>query len=173
MKLYAVQVDRDETVSLVSVDATETPTGFEIELDYTGRAWDYRRHFHKQHDGQRNTSMSRLARARRSTLRGEYVASTSTSRMLSVRSAIRWPKMNRWFFGKLSTRSSSHFVTSYHLTSRTGGSLRVFSLMRRVRMVQKNSRAAFGGEDRGGLLPARIKGKRDKGQRAIFPAPCA
>ena len=50
MKLYAVQVDRDETVSLVSVDATETPTGFEIELDYTGRAWDYRRRFHKEHD---------------------------------------------------------------------------------------------------------------------------
>jgi len=32
--------------------------------------------------------------------------------------------VNRWFFGKLSTRSNSHFVTQYHLTKRTGGSLR-------------------------------------------------
>jgi hypothetical protein len=29
--------------------------------------------------------------------------------------------MNRWLFGKLSTRSRSHFTTSYHLTSTIGG----------------------------------------------------
>jgi hypothetical protein len=31
--------------------------------------------------------------------------------MSSAASATRWPKMKRWFFGKLSTRSSSHFTT--------------------------------------------------------------
>ncbi len=40
------------------------------------------------------------------------------------------------------TRFSSHFVTSYHLTSRTGGSLRESPLMRRVRTAQKKRRAA-------------------------------
>jgi len=32
-----------------------------------------------------------------------------------------WPPF-LWFLGKLSTRSSSHFVKSYHLISTTGGS---------------------------------------------------
>jgi hypothetical protein len=45
-----VQIDRGETVSLVSVDATETPTGYEIEGDFVGRAWNYKRRLNKQHD---------------------------------------------------------------------------------------------------------------------------
>jgi hypothetical protein len=50
MTLYAVQIDRGETVSLVSVDATETPTGFEIEGDFVGRAWNYKRRLNRDHD---------------------------------------------------------------------------------------------------------------------------
>jgi hypothetical protein len=50
MKLYAVQIGQHETVGLVSVDATETPTGYEIEGDFVGRAWNYKRQLDKQHD---------------------------------------------------------------------------------------------------------------------------
>ena len=45
-------------------------------------------------------------------------------------------------FGKLSTRSSSHLVTSYHLTSKTGGSFPRCIL--RCAIFQKSILAALG-----------------------------
>ena len=50
----------------------------------------------------------------------KYAASTSNSRIRSARSASRVPKINRWFFGKLSTLSSSQLAVSCHFTSKTG-----------------------------------------------------
>jgi hypothetical protein len=63
--------------------------------------------------------------------------------------------VKRWFFGKLSTRSNNHLVTSYHLTSRTGGSLLSGLPVRRVRMVQKIRAppSAAKGKSRAGLRP--------------------
>jgi hypothetical protein len=50
MKLYAIQTGPQEAVSLVSVDVTETPRGFEIEGDFVGRAWEYKKKLDRQHD---------------------------------------------------------------------------------------------------------------------------
>ena len=77
---------------------------------------------HLRRTSQRNTASSRFTCASNSALRrfGAYAASTSSSRILSVRSASRVPKINRWFFGKLSTLSSSQFAVSCHFTSRIG-----------------------------------------------------
>jgi hypothetical protein len=72
---------------------------------------------------QRNTSIWRFARPSSFVLSELYVASTSSSRTSIAWSARRCPKMNRWLFGKLSIRSSSHLVVSYHFTRTTGGSL--------------------------------------------------
>lgn len=50
MKLYAVEVNRDGTVGLVSVDVVETPTTYEVEGESAGRPWFYRRSLNKEHD---------------------------------------------------------------------------------------------------------------------------
>jgi hypothetical protein len=37
-------------MSVLSVEATETSTGHEIEGDVVGRAWEYKRYLDKEHD---------------------------------------------------------------------------------------------------------------------------
>jgi len=55
-------------------------------------------------------------------------------------------------------------MTEECMTSKTGGSLRVFPLMQRVRMAQKDSRAALSLRPAGYALTSRRR--RNKGEMA-------
>ena len=115
---------------------------------------------------QRKTSMSRFAR-RADPLPRAVGRLDQQFQHVDARSASRWPNTNRWFFGKLSTRSRNHFTTSYHFTRTTGDSAAighslsqgcVYSPFFKIRAEQARRRVPL-------LTDAfpNLKGKRDKG----------